>query len=215
MRIRAVLFDYDGVTADTPRINYAAWKHVFAKAGAHVGENEYYLLEGHGPKMVSAALCKAYGITESRIEELSKAKETYMQTLVTPRVYDEIPELLSSLKEAGLSVGLVTGASRKRIELTLSVSIRPYYDTIVTSDDVLNTKPHPEPYLKAAHALGVEPSDTLVVENAPLGIQSAKAAGMTCLALTTTLQPQYLSLADSIHESHTLLVRMIDTLIHS
>jgi beta-phosphoglucomutase len=207
MRLKAVLFDYDGVTADTPRLNYAAWKHVFAQAGAEVGEREYYLLEGHGPIKVSAALCKAHGISTSRVEALSHAKEIHIRTLGKPPVYDEIPGLLAALKRAGLSLGLVTGASRSRIEQSLSPAIRPYYDTIVTSDDVSHTKPDPEPYRKAAFALGVDPSTALVIENAPLGIQSAKAAGMICFALTTTLGENDLAYADIIFHSHLELVR--------
>lgn len=206
MRLKAVLFDYDGVTADTPRLNYAAWKHVFAQAGATITEREYYLLEGLGPKKVSAALCSAHGIEYSRIDELSQAKEAYMQTLAKPEIYKEIPGLLQSLKHAGIALGLVTGASRSRIEQSLSPAIRPYYDTIVTSDDVVNTKPHPEPYLKAAQALGVVAEETLVVENAPLGIQSAKTAQMICLALTTTLDRAELTTADMILESHLDLI---------
>lgn len=213
MRLKAILFDYDGVTADTPRLNYVAWKHIFAQAGAAVSEREYYLLEGHGPKKVSAALCKAHGIDPSRIEELTRAKEVYMRTLGEPRVYTEIPGLLSTLKQAGLSLGLVTGASRSRIEQSLSSEIRPYYDTIVTSDDVVHTKPDPEPYLKAAQSLELEPASVLVIENAPLGIQSAKAAGMTCFALTTTLDQTDLAAADIIVHCHSNLVRELTVYI--
>ena len=215
MRLKAVLFDYDGVTADTPRLNYAAWQHVFAQAGAAVSEREYYLLEGHGPKKVSAALCKAHGIDASDIEELTRAKETYMRTLGEPRVYVEIPGLLATLKQAGLLLGLVTGASRSRIQQSLSSEIRPYYDAIVTSDDVVHTKPDPEPYLKAARALELEPASILVVENAPLGIQSAKSAGMTCVALTTTLDQADLEVADTILHSHVSLVSELTSQIQS
>lgn len=69
---------------------------------------------------------------------------------------------------------------------------------IVTSDDVSQHKPHPEPYLKASQALGVSAGDCLVVENAPAGIASARAAGAVCFALTTTLSPEHLGQANAI-----------------
>ncbi len=215
MPLKAVLFDYDGVTAATPRMNYAAWKHVFAQAGAQIGEREYYLLEGHGPKKVAAALCRSHGIDESKGEELSRAKESHMRTLGEPKVYGEIPGLLAFLKSAGLAMGLVTGGSRSRIEESLPPSIRSFYDTIVTSNDVLKTKPDPEPYLKAGEAIGTPPCDTLVVENAPLGIESAKAAGMVCWAISTTLGNSELSRADAIFTSHADLVGFFRELLEA
>lgn len=209
MRFKAVLFDYDGVTADTPRLNYEAWRHVFAQAGATVAEREYFLLEGHGPRKVAAALCKAHNIADEHIEPLTQAKEAYMRTLGQPRIYDEIPGLLAALKKAGVAMGLVTGASRSRIEQSLSAILRPFYKAIITSDDVTHTKPHPEPYLRAAQLLNIQPADILVVENAPLGIQSAKAGGFYCVALTTTLLELDLAQADEVFDCHAALARAI------
>jgi beta-phosphoglucomutase len=75
---------------------------------------------------------------------------------------------------------------------------------------VVHTKPGPEPYLKAALALGVEPASAFVIENAPpLGIQSAKAAGMICMALTTTLAPADLSAVDTVFNSQAILIRVL------
>jgi beta-phosphoglucomutase-like phosphatase (HAD superfamily) len=72
------------------------------------------------------------------------------------------------------------------------------FDYILTSEDIENGKPSPDPYLKAQEALNVSPSECLVVENAPLGIASAKSAGMKVVALTSTVSEDYLRDADWI-----------------
>ncbi|MFA4984764.1 MAG: HAD family phosphatase, partial [Candidatus Omnitrophota bacterium] len=74
--------------------------------------------------------------------------------------------------------------------------IRGLFDAIVSGDSVKKGKPHPEPYLEASRILGLRPQDCLVVENAPFGIESAKKAGMFCIAITTGLPREYLRQAD-------------------
>lgn len=211
MRVKAVFFDYDGVTEDTPRLNYASWKHVFARLEVNINEREYYLLEGHGPSKVSAALCAAYGLDSSHIEPLTREKEAHMRTLGASTTYKEVFGLLAALKDAGVMLGLVTGASRCRIDYSLSSQLRRSFDVIVTSDDVENTKPHPEPYQKAASSIGVTPAEALVLENAPLGIQSAKAGAFFCAAITTTLAAHDLAAADIIFPDHASLCNWILT----
>ena len=79
--------------------------------------------------------------------------------------------------------------------------IQSYFDTIVTGDLVKKGKPHPESFLKAAKSLNLKPFQCLVIENAPLGIKSAKAAGMYCLAITTSLPKAYLKEANTVVNS--------------
>ena len=76
---------------------------------------------------------------------------------------------------------------------------------IVTADDVINTKPHPEPYLKAVFKLGIPAENSIVIENAVLGVKSAKAAGCKCYALETTLTGDYLQEADMVFSNHEAL----------
>ena len=75
------------------------------------------------------------------------------------------------------------------------------FDTIVTADDVTRFKPNPDPYLRALEKLRQEPENCLVVENAPAGIEAAKAAGLTCYAVASTLPPPYLQASDRIFPS--------------
>ena len=80
----------------------------------------------------------------------------------------------------------------------LPKEIYDLFTVVVTGNDVINGKPSPEPYLLALEKLALEPADAIVVENAPFGIASAKAADLRCLALATSLPPKYLHQADEV-----------------
>jgi beta-phosphoglucomutase len=95
-------------------------------------------------------------------------------------------------------MAVVTGGYRDRVSQIVNEYFDGYFSAVVTSDDVKRTKPFPEPYLKGATLLGVRPAQCLVIENAPIGIQAAKKAGMKVLAVTTTLTKDYLHEADFI-----------------
>ena len=102
------------------------------------------------------------------------------------------------LKKKLIKTAIITGANRARLDELLAGHLKGFFEIAVTSDDVTNTKPFPEPYLKGAALLKLSPADCLVIENAPLGIRSAKEAGMTVIAVRTTLPDKYLRQADYI-----------------
>ena len=87
------------------------------------------------------------------------------------------------------------------MEKILPLSIRRLFDIIVTGDEVWKSKPHPEPFLKAVKMLKLDRREVVVIENAPFGIQSAKKAGLYCIALETSLPRRYLTGADIIISS--------------
>ena len=198
----AVIFDFDGVIADTMQDNYLAWKDTFKLFGAEIVPLDYFKLEGMGRFDIASILSNQYKAGIGHEEEIVKTKEANYKKNNQFSIYPHIPELLQLLSDQGIKIGLVTGASRNRIDSTMPGEILPFFQYIVTSDDVANGKPNPEPYCKAMKELQVEPSESIVVENAILGIESAQAAGSTCIALTTTLDASYLSKADLIFTSH-------------
>ena len=95
-------------------------------------------------------------------------------------------------------MAIVSAANYARLSKTLDPSILNEFNTVITGDKIDRGKPFPDPYLMAAKELGLEPSECLVVENAPVGIEAAKNAGMYCIAITSTLDKKYLSKADKI-----------------
>jgi hypothetical protein len=112
MRLRAVLFDYDAASTDTPRLNHAAWKHVFAGVGVEVGEREYCLFKGHLPKKVSSALCAVPGLDGVHLPPVSQATEAPMLTLGEARIFRKISELFAGQKITLIALGPEKGASR-------------------------------------------------------------------------------------------------------
>jgi beta-phosphoglucomutase len=200
--LEAVIFDFDGVVADTMGDNFRAWEKVFLEYGVKIRDVDYFLLEGMGRYEIAHFFVKKYNLDEQLVETMVQKKERYYKLDNHFRIYSEVPEILKLLNSKRIKVGLVTGASRDRIETTLTGDVRKYFNFIITSDEVKNGKPHPEPYLKAIQKLQCKPSSTIVIENAKLGIQSAKAAGCTCIAVQTTLGKEYLTEADEVFSNH-------------
>ena len=113
-----------------------------------------------------------------------------------------------------MKVGLVTGTVQANIKAVLGNKIIALFDVVITETDVQRGKPYPDPYLRAAQKLDVTPEACLVIENAPVGIAAAKAAGMKCIALTTTLSPQQLDRADYHYTDLHNLMDDLEQLLH-
>lgn len=196
---KAVLFDYDGVLADTMQDMYTAWSfalNVYKKV--KVSKTFFFLLEGMPAKRMSEKLVKKYNIDKNVIPDIIKQKEDYYFKNNKFKLNDKTIRIVNYLKLRGVLTAIVSGAPRRRIYKMLSSSILSTFDTIVTSDDVRRGKPDPEPFLTAVKKLKVKKKYAIVVENAPLGIESAKKAGIYCIAVESTLQKKYLLKADKV-----------------
>ncbi|MBI2414193.1 MAG: HAD family phosphatase [Deltaproteobacteria bacterium] len=193
--IKAVLFDFDGVLGRTMEDNYRAWVHAFSAHGLPFEREPYFLIEGFNSRRVAEYFLGDPAGRNGLIEELIDLKETHYAENASFSLYDGVEELINGLKARGIKLGLVSGASSKRLEASIG-GFLGYFDAVVTGDRVRNCKPHPEPYLTAAKALSCAPSECVAVENAPMGITSAKGAGMRCVAITSTLPERALIHAD-------------------
>ena len=208
---QAVLFDMDGVILDSMPWHVKAWQEAFREFGLVVPEEALYLHEGAIEAETSRKIFEDQGVSPS--EELFRAvlkrqRELFRkkyQRFVRP--FPEVPDLLSDLRKEGHRLALVTSSHQEILEAILPESLKRLFHFILTGDLVRRRKPHPEPYLKAQEALGVSPKESVVVENAPAGIKAAKAAGLFCVALTTTLPEKHLREADLILPSHRELYR--------
>lgn len=204
--IKAVLFDYDGVIGDTMEANLIAWKKAFRDYGVSISDNEYLLLEGMTPAAIAKKLGIHHGLDESVIEAIPAKKAEYYRANNTFRVYPFIHDLLDQLKKRGIKLALVSGAASHRIDEMTPPNLLSLFDVVISADDKVEPKPAAGPYLQAMKLLSLEASDVVVIENAPLGIQSAKAAGCYCIALETTLPKDELRKADIILSTHEELI---------
>lgn len=201
--IRGVLFDLDGVIADTPHYHFLAWKHMFAQVGGTISERTVLLNEGRKSRDILPILMRESGIPipEERRDRFIEEKRAYYRTIARVSCFPEAFKVVRALKQRGFKVALVTGSARKNMQHALNDEQQSLFDLILTGDEVHQAKPLPDPYLNAAYCLGLEPDECAVVENAPLGIEAAKAAGMYCIAIETTLEREHLHSADCILES--------------
>jgi beta-phosphoglucomutase len=196
----AVLFDMDGVLIDSMPAHISAWKQGWADWGLDVPDIEIKLREGQKAVISVKEIAEKFGMPLSKMElqKLLDKKRLIYGALSPAGMKPEARELLRKLKNHGMKLALVTGSVRENLEKVLTMEEIALFDYILTSEDIENGKPSPDPYLKAQKALEVSPSECLVVENAPLGIASAKSAGMKVVALTSTLSEDYLRDADWI-----------------
>lgn len=202
-RYKAVLFDMDGVVVDSMPYHYRSWDQIFRSLGVHLDKLEIYKREGEqGIGSISAILAD-HGIqlSEDERKKLLQEKELLFKKIASPHLFPGIESFIDDLKTEGYSLGLVTGTSRSEIDYVLPSFLIKSFDVLVTGESVKKGKPAPDPYMKAMEDLKTTPGNTIVVENAPFGILSAKKAGALCIAITTSLSGEYLQEADFICDS--------------
>jgi HAD superfamily hydrolase (TIGR01509 family) len=193
----ALVFDMDGVVLDSMPTHLVTWQRTLAPLGIEPTAADLYPLEGMPTEQTAQRLTErlaGQACSETQAQQLAATKRRLFRELFNPTFVPGIVPLLYDLHGRGYRLGLVTGSARSVVDETLApAGMLELFDTIVSGDEVSHGKPDPEPYRRAADALGLRPPECLAVENAPLGIQSATAAGMRCVALTTTLPAGVLS----------------------
>lgn len=197
--LRAVIFDVDGVLVRSMEKHHAAYQRAFDTVGARIGQDEVFEHEGRRNREVVERLAEArrLGLPKEKLDELSRIKQETFRSFGPMPFYPGARELVESLHARGLKVAAVTGTSRANVDHHLGDLVRRF-SAIVAGEDYENGKPHPEPYRRALDKLGIAPDEAVVVENAVLGIRSAKAAGLRVIAVASTMPREALREADVI-----------------
>jgi beta-phosphoglucomutase len=208
--IQGVLFDLDGVIIDTLHYHFLAWKHMFENYGGTVSEHTVLLHEGRNSREILPILLKEAGVNippEYQVRFIEE-KRAYYRQIVKVKQYPGAFETIDELKSRGFKIALVTACALKNMQHSLQKDQQGHFDFIITGDEVPRAKPFPDPYWTAARQLGISPDQCAVVENAPLGIEAAKNAGMYCIAIETTLGKEYLQAADCILQDIRALINL-------
>ncbi|MDD5044666.1 MAG: HAD family phosphatase [Candidatus Omnitrophica bacterium] len=201
--IKAIIFDMDGVITNTMPYHFDAWKTSLAKRGIEVNCYDVYKREGQRGKETIKEICREHRSDLSRAEQdkvLSEKERIFNATVKIKFIKGSRP-FLRKLKNRGFFLSIVTGTSRKEVKKILPKNIYDLFDVIITADEVSYGKPHPEPFLLALNNLGIAKKDAVVIENAPFGIESAKKAGLYCIAIETSLPGKFLKGADRVFRS--------------
>ncbi len=188
--LKAVLFDMDGVLFDSMKNHTYSWYRAITDLGIPCERDEFYQYEGAtGKWTINHIFRRAYGreAADWELEQIYKEKSRYFNGLPETEPMPGARELLERVREAGLIPVLVTGSGQRslleRLDKEYPEIFKPEY--MVTAFDVERGKPHPEPYLKGLKKARVKPSEAVVVENAPLGVKAAVAAGIFTVAVNT------------------------------
>lgn len=205
--MRAAIFDFDGVIVNSEPLHFRSLRDALALEGVLVTEEEYYhsllAYDDHGAIRIAL---ETRGLAWSAEERgrIAKRKALIFEDLL-PEVpfFPGVHEFVRAMA-AAVPVAIASGARRGEIEAILTAGgLRDVFGAIVGADDVENTKPHPEPYLRAAAQLskngnGISPTACLAIEDSVPGIASARAAGMKVLGVTNSYPAERLNLAHRV-----------------
>jgi beta-phosphoglucomutase len=188
-KIKACIFDLDGVIVDTAVYHYKAWKRLANEMGFDFTEHQNEQLKGVS-RMASLDLVLGWGLvtgaTEAEKEEMANRKNLWYTDMINLMTPDEIlsgaREFVQSCRDAGIKTAI--GSASKNTPIILAkLQLTPLFDVVVDGNSVTKAKPDPEVFLKGAEALGVSPADCVVFEDAVAGIEAALNGGMKAVGI--------------------------------
>lgn len=212
--LRAILFDLNGVLIDDEPIHLELIQKILGEEGidpARAGDPRRWI--GRQDRDAFAEAFEAAGepVAAERIERLIARKSSYYQLRLRSDGFPPFPgasEIVYAAHDAGLMLGLVTGAQRAEAEGALEqLALRECFKAIVAAEDTERGKPHPDPYLRGLAHLNslpplpqrlLHPHEVLAIDDSPAGLRSAAAAGLPTLGVAQTHDPEALEAADHV-----------------
>jgi HAD superfamily hydrolase (TIGR01509 family) len=185
----AVIFDCDGTLVDSMPAHFDAWCEALALYGAGgVFKEDVFLAMGGRPTLdIVVQLNDEYGLHLDPAAVAFAKREAFLRRIQDVSLIDEVAAFAEALR-GKVPMAIASGGSRMVVEKTLHVvGVSDWFDEVVTADDVIEGKPAPDIFIKAASLLGVIPSKCLVLEDAPAGILAAQRAGMQVIAIPSPL----------------------------
>ena len=213
---KTILWDMDGVIADSYSFHFAAWQETFAKRGIKFTKEAFTKLFGTRNDFIIGSII-GREFPEGDVKTMVQEKEENFRRKAIGNIkpFPGAVRLLHAIKKGNFKLGLVSSAPKENINLVLSeLNLERVFDCIVFGQEVSESKPSPQIYLLAAEKLEVPPNDCVVIEDSPLGVKAAKTGGMKCLAIANTHPQQKLEEADKVVDSLenvdliTLLIRV-------
>lgn len=186
----AILFDMDGVLYDSMPNHSKAWSQAMEKYGMHMTPHDVYLNEGatgHDTVVRISLRDRGYEASEQEIDDIYGYKAQLFRSMPEACIMPGSQEVFRKAGALGLKILIVTGSGQKNLIERVQRDFEGYItrDRMVTAFEVKRGKPYPDPYLKGLQIAGVPAGEAVVVENAPLGIRAAVAAGIDTIAVNT------------------------------
>ena len=197
--LRAVVFDWDGVVVDSSAHHERSWEILAAKRGLPLPPDHFK--RGFGKKNNVIIPDLGWATDPAEVDALAREKEEIYRSLVREKGIEPLPgvrELLAALQTAEIPCAIGSSTERANLDCLLDLmDLRKFFRVIVSGEEVVHGKPDPSIFLLAAERLGVAPAECVVIEDALVGIEAAKRAGMPVLAVATTEPLEALGSADA------------------
>ncbi len=208
--LRAVIFDFDGVIADSEGLHLCAFNQVLGQYGVEITTKDYYkdylgLIDIDCFRLVAER--NRLGPDRQGIENLVKEKNQIFERLAKAegRIIEGVRDFLQMLKQNNIPMAIYSGALLAEIELILEqAELRPFFEAIVSAEQVKNGKPNPEGFLLALRKLNEDnqnpilANECIVIEDSHWGLAAAKAAGIHTVAITNSYDAEQLSMAEKV-----------------
>jgi len=186
---QAFIFDMDGTIIDNMAVHVQTWLEMLSGMGVHITAEEFLThANGRTNGQIMRMLIDE-NMSVDEIRQLASRKEAHYRELYGPQLkaVDGFYELVAQAKEMGIKLAVATSAPRENVDFVLGgLAIRGEFDAVVDAEDIEKSKPDPEIFLTTAERLGVEPRECVVFEDSYSGLEAARRAGMTVIALATT-----------------------------
>lgn len=208
MSHKGLLFDFDGTLVKTMEDHFYAWNKTFSEFSVTIHAEEFFPIEGSSVKKMAESFMRKVPNIKYSLDEILKIKDDHFRAIHRFTPYDGVEPLILRARKNDVPCAIVTAGLIARIRMTVPEAFLGQFNSLITGESTTHAKPHPEPYLTGAAALQLNPKDCIVIENAPLGIESGKAAGCTCIAVCSTVSADKFSHADYVVQNFSDLEKL-------
>ena len=197
--MKAAIFDLDGVIVNTVPFHFKAWQRMFNEYGKEF-TFEDYKEKVDGIPRTDGARAILTDISDDELKKAADKKQVYFLEYLNKEdipVYNTTADLVRAIKGKDLKRGVIS-SSKNCLSILKKVKLVELFDVIITGNDITKGKPDPQVFFMAAEKMFVEPKDCVVFEDAVLGVEAAKRAGMKCVGIDRYGKPERLKKADLV-----------------
>jgi len=197
--MQAAIFDLDGVIVNTVPLHFKAWQRMFAEYGKEF-DFEDYKEKVDGILRIDGARAILTDIDEAELKKAADKKQVYFLEYLNSEeisVYNDTVDLVKALKKEKIKRSVIS-SSKNCLPILKKVNLVELFDVILTGNDVTKGKPDPQVFFMAAEKMSVEPGSCVVFEDAVLGVEAGKRAGMKCVGVDRHGNPERLKKADLV-----------------